>query len=147
KNHFSISTKIMIVWVSIQTFEEAKLLYTIRTVTLKNGSFTKEVRVIEIKDSEQAILAEVLLSDSALLVDEISEEGVEMNQGKEGNAIWFGNRCRVYIEGYPALIQYQLEDMGINIATYPSYEIDDTALQQLMNMWLDVKDRSENNRA
>jgi len=137
----------MIVWVSIQTFEEAKLLYTIRTVTLKNGSYTKEVPVIEFKDSEQAILAEFLMSDSALLVDEIHEAVKEINQGKEGNAKWFGNRCSVYIEGSTALIQDQLEDMGINIATYPSYEIDVTELQQLMNMWLDVKDRYENNRS
>src|SRR5690625_4183706 len=130
----------MIVWVSIQTFEEAKLLYTIRTVTLKNGSYTKEVPVIEFKDSEQAILAEFLMSDSALLVDEIHEAVKEINQGI--NAVEpsmftlhrFGNRCSVYIEGSTALIQDQLEDMGINIATYPSYEIDVTELQQLMNM-------------
>lgn len=103
--------------------------------------------VIEFKDSEQAILAEFLMSDSALLVDEIHEAVKEINQGKEGNAKWFGNRCSVYIEGSTALIQDQLEDMGINIATYPSYEIDVTELQQLMNMWLDVKDRYENNRS
>src|SRR5699024_11751969 len=105
----------MIVWVSIQTFEEAKLLYTIRTVTLKNGSFTKEVPVIEFKDSEQAILAEFLMSDSAVLVDQIHEAVKEINKGKEGNAKWLGNRCRGYIEGSTALIKDQLEEMGINI--------------------------------
>src|SRR5699024_5551387 len=104
----------MIVWDSIKTIEKAKMLDTIitRTVTLKNGSFTKEVPVIEFKDSEQAILAEFLMSDSALLVDEIHEAVKEINQGKEGNAKWFGNRCSVYIEGSTALIQDQLEDMG-----------------------------------
>src|SRR5699024_5083769 len=109
----------MIVWVSTQTFEDVKLMYTFRTMTLKKGYVTKEVPVIEFKDSQQEILAEVLMSDSALLVDEIHEAVKEINQGKEGNAKWFGNRCSVYIEGSTALIQDQLEDMGINIATYP----------------------------
>src|SRR5699024_12740415 len=99
------------------------------------------------KDSEQEIIDELLKSDSAILLDEIHEAVKEINQGKEGNAKWFCNRCSVYIEGSTALIQDQLEDMGINIATYPSYEIDVTELQQLMNMWLDVKDRYENNRS
>jgi len=123
------------------------LLYTIRTVTLKNGDITKEVPVIEFNDSEQAILAEFLMSDSTHLVDDIHEAVKEINQGKKDNAKWFGNRCSVYIEGSTALIQDQLEDMGINIATYPSYEIDVTELQQLMNMWLDVKNRYEDNRS
>src|SRR5699024_874685 len=105
----------MIVWVSIQTFEEAKLLYTIRTVTLKNGTFTKEVQVIEFKDLEQTILDNFLMSDRTILIDEINEAVKEINQGKEGNAKRFGNRCSVYIEGSTALIQDQLEDMGINI--------------------------------
>src|SRR5699024_12394350 len=113
----------------------------------KNVSFTKEVSVIKFNDTEHVILAEFLKSDISLLVDEIYEAVKEINQGKEGNAKWFGNRCSVYIEGSTALIQDQLEDMGINIATYPSYEIDVTELQQLMNMWLDVKDRYENNRS
>ena len=123
------------------------MLYTIRTVTLKNGDITKEVPVIEFNDSEQAILAEFLMSDSTHLVDDIHEAVKEINQGKKDNAKWFGNRCSVYIEGSTALIQDQLEDMGINIATYPSYEIDVTELQQLMNMWLDVKNRYEDNRS
>lgn len=123
------------------------MLYTIRTETLKNGDITKEVPVIEFKDPKQAILAEFLMSDGTLLMDDIHEAVKEINQGKKGNTKWFGNRCRVYIKGSTALIQDQMEDMGINIATYPSYEIDVTELQQLMNMWLDVKNRYEDNRS
>src|SRR5699024_6269374 len=98
-------------------------------------------------DSEQAILAEFLMSDSALLVDEIHEAVKEINQGKEGNAKWFGNRCSVYIEGSTALIQDQFEDMGINIATYPSYEIDLIELHQMMHTFLDLHGRYQNNRS
>lgn len=116
-----------------------KLVYTIKTVTLKNADLTKEVPVIDFDDSQKAILAEFLMSDSALLAEEINQAIKEISEGKRREAEWTGNRCTLTMNDSTAVIKDSLAGTYKNTATYPSCEIDVTQLQQLMDMWLEVK--------